>query len=87
MNADFVNLLLILAYLIFGTLGIALLAGWALQHFDRQPKPRHNDPSSLEWRRCKENAPRQPGLVAVGLMLATIITAFLAGWLTRRFAF
>lgn len=41
MNADFVNLLLILVYLIFGTLGIALLAGWALKHFDRQHEPRH----------------------------------------------
>ena len=87
MNADFVNLLLILVYLIFGTFGIALLVGWALKCFDRQAQATAHDPSNLEWRRCKENAPRQPGLVAVGLMLATIITAFLAGWLTRRFAF
>ena len=31
MNVEFINLLKVLAYLIMGTAGIALLAGWALK--------------------------------------------------------
>lgn len=33
MNPEFVNLLKVLAYLIVGTVGIVLLAGWALKRF------------------------------------------------------
>jgi hypothetical protein len=32
-SAEFVNLLKVLAYLIVGTAGIVLLAGWALKRF------------------------------------------------------
>jgi hypothetical protein len=32
-NADFVNELKVLVYLIVGFVGILLLAGWALKHF------------------------------------------------------
>jgi hypothetical protein len=33
MNVEFINLLKVLAYLIMGTAGIVLLAGWALKRF------------------------------------------------------
>jgi hypothetical protein len=32
-NADFINCLKVVAYLIVGTISIALLAGWALKQF------------------------------------------------------
>lgn len=33
MDSDLIHLLEIMAYLILGTVGIALLAGWLLRHF------------------------------------------------------
>jgi hypothetical protein len=33
MNLDFANALAILGYLVVGTVGIALFAGWALKRF------------------------------------------------------
>jgi hypothetical protein len=33
MDTEFVNLLKVLAYLVVGTAGIVLLAGWALKRF------------------------------------------------------
>ena len=33
MNAEFINVLLVPAYLLFGIVGIVLLMGWALKHF------------------------------------------------------
>jgi hypothetical protein len=33
MDTEFINLLKVLAYLILGTAGIVLLAGWALKRF------------------------------------------------------
>ena len=33
MDAEFINELKVVAYLIVGTIGIALLAGWVLQQF------------------------------------------------------
>jgi hypothetical protein len=33
MNSDLANQLLVMAYLIVGTIGIALFAGWALKRF------------------------------------------------------
>jgi hypothetical protein len=37
MDTDFVNLLMVAAYLIAGTVGIALLVGWALKRFCPPP--------------------------------------------------
>jgi hypothetical protein len=37
-NPDFVNALLVAAYLLGGTIGIALLAGWALKKFGKPRK-------------------------------------------------
>jgi hypothetical protein len=33
MNADFVNGLIVVGYLFFGTLSIAVIIGWALKRF------------------------------------------------------
>jgi len=32
-NAEFVNVLALLAYFLFGTCAIVMLVGWALKHF------------------------------------------------------
>ena len=37
-NAEFINYLKLVAYLIVGTLSIALLAGWALKRFGSPKK-------------------------------------------------
>jgi hypothetical protein len=36
MNSDFSNLLEVMAYLILGTAGITLFAGWAVKHFGKR---------------------------------------------------
>ena len=49
MNVEFVNVLLLLAYFLFGTAGIVLLMGWALKHFGsakrRTARPKGKPPA------------------------------------------
>lgn len=47
MNAEFVNVLTVLVYFLFGTVGIVLLIGWALKHFGTAKREAGHKPKGV----------------------------------------